>query len=377
MICRTKLNREVRQLEFELFSDQLKSLGKRVSMLESNIETEEATKTSLIMPFFQVLGYDIFNPMEFVPEFTADVGIKKGEKVDYAIQSDGSPMILIEAKSIKEELTKHDSQLFRYFATTTSKFGILTNGRIYKFYTDLDEPNKMDSSPFLVVDITKLKENQIPEIAKFHKDNFDVDKITSSASELKYLNSLKQFLNQQFDNPDESFVKYIVGEIYEGMKTKNTLEKFQPIIKKGLSHFINDKVNEKLSAALNTSVNAAKEENEPSPPVEQKTEAEIITTQEELEAYATVKVVLKDTVAAERIFYRDNQSYFNILLDDNIRRWILRVYTNNKYTNNNKIKLVFNDTDVQNERTTLEVSNIIEIANHSKKLIETVRRLDK
>lgn len=364
-------------MEFELFSDQLKSLGKRVSMLESNIETEEATKTSLIMPFFQVLGYDIFNPMEFVPEFTADVGIKKGEKVDYAIQSDGSPMILIEAKSIKEELTKHDSQLFRYFATTTSKFGILTNGRIYKFYTDLDEPNKMDSSPFLVVDITKLKENQIPEIAKFHKDNFDVDKITSSASELKYLNSLKQFLNQQFDNPDESFVKYIVGEIYEGMKTKNTLEKFQPIIKKGLSHFINDKVNEKLSAALNTSVNAAKEENEPSPPVEQKTEAEIITTQEELEAYATVKVVLKDTVAAERIFYRDNQSYFNILLDDNIRRWILRVYTNNKYTNNNKIKLVFNDTDVQNERTTLEVSNIIEIANHSKKLIETVRRLDK
>ena len=196
-------------MELEVLSEQLKNLGKRVHTLKDNINTEEATKTSLILPFFQILGYDIFNPLEFIPEFTADFGIKKGEKVDYAIKISDAPVILIEAKSISEKLTKHDSQLFRYFGTTTSKFGILTNGQEYKFYTDLDEPNKMDTTPFLTIDITKIKDVQIAEVAKFHKDNFDVDKITSSASELKYLNSLKNHLSKQLIEPDESFVKYM------------------------------------------------------------------------------------------------------------------------------------------------------------------------
>ncbi len=219
-------------MELEKFQDNLKQLGKRVIELKDSIGTEEATKTSLIMPFFATLGYDLFNPTEFVPEFTADVGIKKGEKVDYAIVLDGKPTILIEAKSINQQLTKHDSQLFRYFGTTTSKFGILTNGEEYKFFTDLDEPNKMDLTPFLTINITKIKDNQIPELAKFHKDNFDVDKITSSAAELKYLSSLKSYLTSELNEPSDNFVKYLLGEIYEGMKTKQTIEKFKPIIKK-------------------------------------------------------------------------------------------------------------------------------------------------
>ncbi len=126
------------------FIDQLKQFSSRVETLRASLQTEEATKTAIIMPFFAMLGYDVFNPQEFVPEFTADVGTKKGEKVDYAIVDNGNPIILIEAKWIGENLNKHDSQLFRYFATTTAKIGILTNGLIYKFYTDLETPNKMD-----------------------------------------------------------------------------------------------------------------------------------------------------------------------------------------------------------------------------------------
>lgn len=359
-------------MEYEIFNDQIKSLGKRVLSLSESIETEEATKTSLIMPFFQILGYDIFNPTEFVPEFTADVGIKKGEKVDYAILLDGSPMILIEAKSIKEELTKHDSQLFRYFGTTSSKFGVLTNGKVYKFYTDLEEPNKMDSTPFLTVDITKLKDNQIPEIAKFHKDNFDVNKIASTASELKYLNHLKHYLNEQFDEPDENFLKFIVGEIYNGVKTKNILERFEPIIKKGFSQFITDKVNEKLNAALNST--KTEEESEPERIKVEQTEEltnEVITTEQELEAYTLVKVALKERIETNRVFYRDNLSYFNIILDDNIRKWIVRVYSGQS-----KIKLQFNDSDDNKQRTIIEISSMIEIMNYQKILIETVKRLD-
>ncbi|EHG8746457.1 endonuclease, partial [Enterococcus faecium] len=323
-------------MELEKFQDTLKQLGKRVVELKDSIGTEEATKTSLIMPFFAALGYDLFNPTEFVPEFTADVGIKKGEKVDYAIVLEGQPTILIEAKSINEQLTKHDSQLFRYFGTTVSKFGILTNGEEYKFFTDLDEPNKMDLTPFLTVNITKIKDSQIPELAKFHKDNFDVDKITSSAAELKYLNSLKNYLSSELNDPTEDFVKYLLTEIYDGMKTKQTVEKFKPIIKKGLNQFIAERVNDKLSAALKTSVSVEDNETKSESNTTDETDSEIVTTNEELEAYTICKVVLKDTIPLDRLFYRDNRSYFNILLDDNIRKWILRVRFN---TNGMKIEL--------------------------------------
>lgn len=352
-------------MELEKFQDNLKQLGKRVIELKDSIGTEKATKTSLIMPFFATLGYDLFNPTEFVPEFTADVGIKKGEKVDYAIVLDGKPTILIEAKSINQQLTKHDSQLFRYFGTTTSKFGILTNGEEYKFFTDLDEPNKMDLTPFLTINITKIKDNQIPELAKFHKDNFDVDKITSSAAELKYLSSLKSYLTSELNEPSDNFVKYLLGEIYEGMKTKQTIEKFKPIIKKGMNQFIAEKVNDKLSAALKTSVITDENEAKSQSDTTDESDSEVITTPEELEAYTICKVVLKDTIPLNRLFYRDNRSYFNILLDDNIRKWILRVRFNSS-----GMKIELNDDN----KTIYELSEPMDIYNLSKEMINVVNK---
>ena len=143
------------------FEEKLNQFIERVNKITNSISTEEATKTSLIMPFFSLLGYDVFNPNEFTPEYTADVGIKKGEKVDYAIILNNQPTILIEAKSVNENLQKHGSQLFRYFGTTSAKIGILTNGITYKFFTDLDETNKMDSAPFLEINILDLKEADI------------------------------------------------------------------------------------------------------------------------------------------------------------------------------------------------------------------------
>lgn len=358
-------NRRDFKLETEKFKNDLKELGKRVISLKDNIATEEATKTSLIMPFFSILGYDLFNPTEFVPEFTADVGIKKGEKVDYAIVLDGKPTILIEAKSINEELTKHDSQLFRYFGTTVSKFGILTNGEEYKFFTDLDEPNKMDLTPFLTINITNIKDSQIPELVKFHKENFDVDKITSSAAELKYLSSLKSYLVSELNDPTESFVKYLLSEIYDGMKTKQTIEKFKPIIKKGLNQFISEKVNEKLSAALKTSVTVEENEDKSESDTTNEHDSDIVTTPEELESYTICKVVLKDTIPLNRLFYRDNRSYFNIILDDNIRKWILRVRFNS-----NGMKIELND----NNRTIYELNEPIDIYNYSEPIIDVVNK---
>ncbi|MDN5475129.1 MAG: type I restriction enzyme HsdR N-terminal domain-containing protein, partial [Lactococcus lactis] len=301
-------------MEINKLKDALKSLGTRIETLAPNITNEEQTKNAFIMPFFQTLGYDVFNPLEFVPEFTADVGIKKGEKVDYAMVIDGAPQILIECKSINENLTNHDSQLFRYFGTTSSKFGLLTNGREYRFYTDLDEQNKMDSTPFLTIDLTNIKDNQFLELAKFHKENFDVDKITSSAAELKYLNNLKNFLSDNLNDPTEGFVAYLVSQIYDGIKTKSTLEKFSPIIKKGFNQFITERVNEKLSAALNTSVET-KTIDESEELSENTPNDGIITTPEELEAFTVFKVASKDFIDPSRLYYRDTKSYFGILID--------------------------------------------------------------
>lgn len=328
------------------------------------------------MPFFQLLGYDVFNPLEFCPEFTADVGIKKGEKVDYAILLDGEPIILIECKSISEKLTKHDSQLFRYFGTTSAKFGILTNGIEYKFFTDLEETNKMDTTPFFIFNILELRDSQVQEIAKFRKETFDVENIASAASELKYLSALKTYLSEQFENPGEDFIRYLVNQIYDGVKTKNTIEKFTPIISKGLKQIINEKVNDKLNAALKSTgdnkINITLPDSKEVTPSEKENEKEhdetntIVTTIEELETYSVVKVILKDVISPNRVFYRDNRSYFNILIDDSIRKWVLRAYFNE-----NRNYIVLNNGPNDKERTTIEFNQPIDLIDYQEQILET------
>ncbi|WP_077913569.1 type I restriction endonuclease [Listeria aquatica] len=346
------------KLELEQFSTALKTISERVTQLKDSITTEEATKTSLIMPFFQILGYDVFNPLEFSPEFIADVGIKKGEKVDYAILKDKEPLILIEAKSVAEKLHKHDSQLFRYFGTTSAKIGILTNGDEYRFYTDLDEPNKMDRSPFFSFFVTELKDGQTTEIFKFHKENFDLVDISKAASDLKYLGYIKEFLTTQLNDPSEEFVKFIIAKIYDGVKRKEVIDKFTPVVKRGFKQFIAEQVNSKLTAALNSSVTSTANEEEEDKKSEFD-ETKIVTTEEEIEAFATTKLILKDTIDLNRIFYRDNRSYFNIIIDDNIRKWILRLYINHsrKY-------IILND----DAKTEIEIFAVTDIFNYKEQI---------
>ncbi|EIA20005.1 type I restriction endonuclease [Listeria fleischmannii] len=351
-------------MEFDQFSKSLLSISNRVEQLKENITTEEATKTSLIMPFFQVLGYDIFNPLEFSPEYIADVGIKKGEKVDYAILENGKPLILIEAKSINEKLNNHDSQLFRYYGTTTAKIGILTNGYEYRFYTDLEETNRMDKKPFFSFFLTELKDGQETEIYKFHKSQFDLINISKAASDLKYLGSMKEFLTYQLNSPSEEFVKFIMSEIYDGMKTKAVIDKFTPVIKRGFRQFIAEQVNSKLNAALNTSRLSQNDEEV----VEEEKEVpgkEITTTEEEIEAFATTKLLLKDAIDLERIYYRDNKSYFNIIVDNNIRKWLLRLYMNNS-----RKFIILNDE----AKTELDIDSVTDIFNYKDKIVPIVSK---
>ena len=293
--------------------------------------TEEATKTSLIMPFFQMLGYDIFNPLEFVPEYTADVGIKKGEKVDYAIVLDDSPLILIECKPFSDDLSKHGSQLFRYFGTTEAKFGILTNGRVYKFFTDLEKSNKMDLLPFLTVNLEKLTDRDVIELKKFEKSAIDVDDILSSASDLKYTRLIREWFSQMMDAPSPDFVKYVLSDIYDGIKTQAVIDRFTPLVKRALSQSVSDNMNDRIKAALvekddsDKDTCASKIDGENAAENE-KEKPRVITTVEEIEGYGIVKSILRSVVDSTRITYRDTISYLGILLDDNNRKWICRIH---------------------------------------------------
>lgn len=332
------------------FNESVKQLAERVTSLKDSIQTEEATKMSLIIPMFQLLGYDVFNPNEFCPEYTADVGIKKGEKVDYAILENGSPAILIECKSCTEALDKHGSQLFRYFGTSTAKFGILTNGIIYKFYTDLEDPNKMDTLPFLEVNMLNLKDATINELKKFCKENYDKDKIFSTAEELKYSNLIKDALAKEMEAPSETFVKFIISDLYEGQKNQRVIARFTPIVKKSFSGFVNDLVNQKISSAL------TKEENEE--PVDEIAEAKpvskVVTTNEEIEAFFIVRGILAGTVPVEDVVHRDTESYFGILYKDNNRKPICRLKLSGK-----KMQLAIPDENKKFDKYILESLNDI------------------
>lgn len=313
------------------FKDTINQLALRVEKLKSNIQTEEATKNAFIMPFLQSLGYDVFNPLEVIPEFTCDIGTKKGEKVDYAIIREGNPIILVECKHWSQDLTLFDNQLLRYFHVTTAKFGLLTNGIIYRFYTDLKEPNKMDEKPFLEVNILDLKDFQISELKKFHKSYFDIEGIYSSANELKYINELKLIIQNEFGNPSPEFVKLLVKQVYDGIATQKVLDQFTPLLKKTISTYINDLITDRIKGALTTEKEKqAKEESiqDDKDNSDLNNTAEIVTTQEEIEGYLTVKAILRKVVDIERITHRDALSYFAILFDDNNRKPVCRLYFN-------------------------------------------------
>jgi predicted type IV restriction endonuclease len=354
------------------FKDEIKAFGERAEKLKSQISTEEATKNAFIMPFIKALGYDVFNPLEVVPEYVADIGIKKGEKVDYAILRDGQPSIFVECKHWSENLDVHNSQLFRYFHTTKAKFGILSNGIIYRFYTDLVEPNKMDEKPFLEFNVTDIKDNQIEELKKFHKSYFDVDNIVNTASELKYMTELKAAIHTEFQTPTENFVRHFGKQIYSGVLTAKVMEQFTALTKKSIQQYINDIITERLKSALkkeNDGELISPEQEVAMATVLEKTESKIETTDEEMEAFLIVKTILRQKISASRVAYRDNQSYFAILLDDNNRKTICRLYLNGQ-------KKYFAIIDEQKKEVKTEIATIDDIFNFTETLNKIVSDFD-
>lgn len=357
------------------FKDLIKQISERIPTLKDSIQTEEATKNAFIMPFIQALGYDVFNPLEVVPEMTCDFA-KKGERIDYAILKDGEPVILIECKVWNDDLAQYDKQLARYFGASKAKFGVLTNGIIYKFYTDLDDKNVMDKTPFLTIDMENLKDSQIEELKKFHKSYFDIDTILGTASELKYMQQFKAVIKDEFNNPSPEFVKLIARKVYDGMITSSILEQFTSLIKRSLNNYVNDVMSDKLNIAINN-VSDNKPASSPELASENDTEDNklsngykdrIVTTEDELNGYYIVKSILREHFPVERITYRDTISYFGILADDNNRKPICRLYFNSP---TNK-QIVF--VDENRKETRHKIASLDEIFCYSEELINAIQK---
>lgn len=320
------------------FIDKIRGLAKRIPDQLPYCKTEEATKTALVMPFISALGYDVFDPAEVVPELVADIGMKKGEKLDYAIHIGGNPVILFECKWSGADLNReHASQLYRYFATLSGpRFGVLTNGVEYRFFSDLDAPNRMDAQPFLVFSMLDVQERKVAELKKFTKSAFNLDEIVSSASELKYTNAITAIFSQEFEAPSEDLVRLITSQVYPGVKNKNVMERFTDLTHTAMRRFLNDAINERLQSAIHADSKPPGEmpsPPEPAVPGDDATEIdagkrEVTTSIDEIEGFFAVKSILRDVIDLKRIQMRDTQSYFGVLLDDNNRKPICRLHFN-------------------------------------------------
>lgn len=344
------------------FADEIKALAGIVEKKLSYIQTEEAAKNALVMPFIRALGYNVFDPAEVVPEFTADVGTKKGEKVDYALMKEGVPIILFECKSPDTDLDVcHASQLYRYFSVTPARIAVLTNGVVYRFYSDLEEANKMDSRPFLEFNLFQVNESLLAELKKLSKPSFDLDRIITTAGELKYTRGIKKLLQQELAEPSEGFVRLLASEVYSGRFTSAVREQFTGVVKKAFREFVNEQINERLQSALEGG------ETLPTEVIEEQTSEEqpIVTTSEELEAFNIVRAILAETIAPERVTYRDRKTYCAIFLDDNSRKPICRLWFN---TSQKYIGLF----DAEKNETRVAIERLTDIFRHRKELHATV-----
>jgi hypothetical protein len=316
------------------FDEKMAALIQRLPKLLDHLETEEATKNALVMPFISALGYDVFNPLEVVPEFTADVGIKKGEKVDYAILNNGEVTLLFECKKSGCDLKQAEmSQLFRYFSVTKARIAILTNGVCYQFYSDLEESNKMDDRPFLELDLEDPRPNVLQEVKRLAKDDFNLDQILSTASELKYTSAIKKIFGELYESPDEEFVKFFFSRVNPGARFVGSVKEiFEPLVKKALSQFISERINDRLRTALQTegTETPTYHESEPQETIQVELESDIVTTEEELDAFRIVRVIAAKIIDTERVVYRDKKNWMSIFLDDNNRRPICKFYFNTK-----------------------------------------------
>lgn len=219
----------------------------------------------------------------------------------------------------------HASQLFRYFSVTDARVAILTNGVIFKFFSDIDSPNKMDSKPFFTLDMDGVKKSDFRTLSNFVKGTFNIDTIVAEAGNLKMQSLVANELEKEFAEPPEEFVRLIANRIHEGRVTASIKESFKSLIVASINSLIRDKVTERLTSALQVSNPNDADSGDAIATLESDG---VLTTQDEIDGFNIIRAIGSRAVDPSRIVLRDAKSYCAVLLDDNNRKTIARLHFN-------------------------------------------------
>ncbi len=326
------------------YNNTLIKFAAKVKEKKHSCATEEATKHSLILPFIQILGYDIFDPTEVVPEVDCDLK-HTGERIDYIVERDGRHQILIECKHWKQNLDKHVMQLGAYFAASDARIGILTNGVEYRFFTDLEKVNLMDEKPFLVVDMENLKETDVDWLCEFRKGSFNAVRITDKALQQVRLQKLKSLVADELSDPSIAFTRHFARMIFPSSPNTKAVEAIRPLLVKAIGE-----VTGKTPAPI------------PGVP------------DDETELLKAVTTALNGIVSPDRIVWKENQQYSTVRLDGSEWRPICRI----KYTKWAKWIMVTH-WDASTERLSQGERHVLsspsDIANHSDELQQIVKQM--
>lgn len=298
---------------------QLLTIRKLIQEHQKDLSSEEATKSALIMPFLRALGYDVTNPTHVTPELVADIGAKRGEKVDYGLGPKGLETIIVECKRCDIAMTpanrdRYRSQMYRYFVTKPHvRFGVLTNGIEYAFYSDVDKTHVMDDEPFYVINLLLAPTPRDIEILSlFARETFDLAAAVEKAGWLLRKSRIKAIVARQTSTPDEEFCDYLAGKVHDGRYTGKVAEYYRPMVRDAVAEVMTDRIQaNREDAARETGPRAAQ------------------ALQHVVDGYNIVRAIAASRIDPNRVVMRENQSYCAILLDDNARRTIIRLHFNN------------------------------------------------
>lgn len=359
------------------FKDNILQISERIKKQKDAVLTEEATKTAFIMPMISSLGYDIFNPLEVIPEMSCDIA-KKGDRIDYAIMKDGKPILLIECKHWAQKLDLHSTQLAKYYVASNARFGVLTNGIEYRFYADLDKANIMDENPFLVINLLDLTDTDIAQMRKFHKSYYNESNILSTAQELQITIQIKDILTKNFQDPSDEFTRFFVKCLNDWKSSPKLVDQYKPIVKKSISAIINDIIADRLNVAIKNEEQLSKEHTSskteiPQSKQEQKQdgiifedkENGIVTTQEEIDAYNIIRCILRSKFKAESITFKDFKSYFAIGYMNSSYWWGCRLSFGSRKKN------IFFPNEGYKSQERIEIETIDDLFKYADRLIQS------
>ena len=356
------------------FIDEIREHKSHVLAQKDLITSEAETKLSLIQPFIRLLGYNVNDRSEVIAEFNAAPGTAKDAKVDFAIIKKGDPIMIIECKQLGEDLDKHYNQLCGYFAFTKVRFGILTNGIVYRFYSDLDETNMMDKRPFFVFNVLEHVNDKdiVEELKRFTKAAFDVDELTTKAGELKYAKETKRIFSEQLDSPSNGFIDFFLTEVMPGrQKTRNLRNWFKEPLKNALRDYIADRIREKFTEVTQEKPVADESSIKELETVEIVPNDGIVTTDEELASLYIVKSILHGIVDWNRVALEDFKGFCNIQLDNKWNKKLLVLYMNNP--KRMKIGLIGEKNIIAE---TFKIEKVEDIYKYSDQIIARAKFLD-